>query len=143
MLARPVFIQRVIVRTLLLGFVIGALVALLVSPHLGTSILAGTVLVCANLRFMAWGINHLLSRAAQAHGQGSVGWTALFLLKLLALFGLTYYLIAVLGLSAVGFLVGYSLFVLVMVLVALTDDTPEDDEQEGAILPPDDDCTDG
>lgn len=142
MLARPVFIQRVIVRTLLLGFVLGALVALLVDARLGTSILAGTVLVCANLRFMAWGIGKLLGMATEHTPDGTAGWTALFLLKLLALFVLTYYLIAVLGLSAVGFLVGYSLFVLVMLVQALTD-APDEDAQDGDDLPPEDDCTDG
>jgi hypothetical protein len=55
---------------------------------------------------MAW----LIERMLGGGGGGGVGPGALlffFALKLLVLFGLTYYLVVVLGLSALGFVAGY------------------------------------
>lgn len=75
-------------------------------PWVALSVWGGTLLGGANVWGMAW----LIERMLGGGGGGGVGPGALlffFALKLLVLFGLTYYLVVVLGLSALGFVAGY------------------------------------
>lgn len=102
------FIQGLVLRGLALGAVAAALSWLLIDGAFALGLLSGLVLMCANILSMTW----LLESMRDAPGVRTPGpktLAALFLLKLLVLFGLTYYLLAEVGLSPAGLALGFVL----------------------------------
>lgn len=75
-------------------------------PWAGSSVWCGTALGAVNVWGMAWLVERVVGGG---DGERIGAWAVLlfFALKLLVLFGLTYYLVVVLGLSALGFVAGY------------------------------------
>lgn len=103
--------DRLIRRSLGKTVVVGALSALCAGISwgwwLGVSTLMGAAMVVMNVWVIGWLIRRMFEEASSGRVSGAK-WGALFMLKLLALFGLTYYCIARLGLSPVGYALGYS-----------------------------------
>ncbi len=89
-------------------------------PWAALSVWCGTLLGVANVWGMAW----LIERMVGGGEERRVGAGALlffFALKLLVLFGLTYYLVVVLGLSALGFVAGYVVLLTGLMWQAVSD----------------------
>jgi hypothetical protein len=89
----------------------------------------GAIVAAANLYFVAW----LIEKVIGDDGKGVVGkggYMILSTIKMTLLFGLVWFLIARLGLSAVGFAIGFSCFLPAMVwqaLVSFDVDTSDSD----------------
>ena len=97
----PSFVRGMFYRGSVAGAIAGLLTGLLSGWDVAVAVIAGEVLFCADLVAMAW----LLRRVFEPSGgstSGSFGLSLLFLLKLLVLFGLAYYFLAVVGLSPAG-----------------------------------------
>jgi hypothetical protein len=93
----PSFVKGMFYRGCVAGAVAGLLTGVFLGWDVALGVIAGEALFCADLVAMAW----LLRRVFEPSGQptsGSLGLSLLFLLKLLVLFGLAYYFLAVVGL---------------------------------------------
>lgn len=91
-------------------------------------VLAGEVVMLVNIMGLAWVLGRGL-RDDPEKQRRPFGLAALFLLKLLVLFGLSYYVLAVVGLSPIGFVSGCMIALGVMSWqVVATPKTPEEDE---------------
>lgn len=104
----PSFVRGMFYRGSVAGAIAGLLTGLLSGWDVAVAVIAGEVLFCADLVAMAW----LLRRVFEPSGgstSGSFGLSLLFLLKLLVLFGLAYYFLAVVGLSPAGLAGGFIL----------------------------------
>ena len=104
----PSFVRGMIYRGVVAGVIAGLLTGISFGWDVAAAVLAGEALFCADLVAMAW----LLRRVFEPSGQptsGSLGLSLLFLLKLLVLFGLAYYFLAVVGLSPAGLAGGFIL----------------------------------
>lgn len=123
-------IKRALGKTMALGALSGLGAGLTWGWWLGLSVAVGAAMVVVNVITIAWLIRKMFEQA-RAGGASGLRWGALFMLKLLALFGLTYYCIARLGLSPVGFALGYSAFPAALVWQAVADmfgePVPEED----------------
>jgi hypothetical protein len=104
---------------------------------IGVSAAVGAALVLVNVAAIAWLIRKMLERASQGMGAGLI-FGALFMLKLLALFWMTYYCIARLGMSPVGFALGYGAFPAGLVWQAVEDLVHPRAHMEDDETPPDD-----
>ncbi len=130
-------VQGALIKTLILGALSTLLASWRWGAHAGWSVVAGLVMVTVNVTAMAWLIRRTL-RGPGTGGQGVGPLAALFLLKMLVLLGLTYYVIAVLRLSPLGFVYGYVLFLGALVWQTLvTPPAAEDPEGSADEVPPD------
>lgn len=108
------FIRGAIYKAMLIGGVCMIGGGLIWDMAIAASIGVGVLIASANLAFMTWFIGRVLSRAGEG-SMGALGWSVIFLLKLLVLFGLTYYVLVVVRLNALGYTSGY-----IIVLAAIT-----------------------
>lgn len=108
------FVVQAIKKTLGLGGAAMILCTLIWDRHIALSVAAGVGVAVGNIAFMAWFIRRVFSRGGHGY-TGALGWSLLFLLKLLVLFGLTYYVLVVVRLNALGYSAGY-----IILLIALT-----------------------
>ena len=98
-------------------------------------LLFGEALMLSNILFIAWLLRRGLGKKGRDQGtSGALGLAALFLVKLLVLFGLSYYVLAVIGLDPIGFVAGcmLSLVVLSWQVIAQSGDDGGSNEEEGA-----------
>ncbi len=110
-------IRAVIRKTLMLGLVALAGTWWFAGASIALAVAVGVVVASLNLAFVAW-----LSRKVIGDGKGMVGkggWMALSVVKMTILFGLVWFLIARLGLDAIGFVIGFSCFLPAIVWQAL------------------------
>lgn len=108
------FIRGAIYKAMLIGgmSMIGG--GLIWDMAVAGSIGVGVLIASANLVFMTWFVGKVLSRAGEG-SMGVWGWSVIFLLKLLVLFCLTYYVLVVVRLNALGYTSGF-----IIVLAAIT-----------------------
>lgn len=99
--------------------------------RVGAGVVFGEALMLANIVFIAWLLGRGLGRGG---GKRAPMLAALFLVKLLVLFGLSYYVLAVIGLDPIGFVAGcmLSLVVLSWQVVSHGGGGGVSDEEEGA-----------
>lgn len=83
------------------------------------AILGGGFVMAANMVFISLMVRRMLAKE-DVHRSGLVRLVLLFMLKLLVLFGLTYYVVVVLGLSAMGYMGGYMVFLTAMLWQGLS-----------------------
>jgi hypothetical protein len=129
----PEFVYGVVRKSLFLGMavVLGTLLA--VSENFAVAVAIGTVLSAINLRVMAWTIKKMLD-AGRDGGTSAGAWGVLLTLKMLVLIGIIWWLIAHVNVNAVGFTVGFSLFMPAIgwqMLVAEPPGGSENDSVEG------------
>jgi hypothetical protein len=90
-------------------------------------VLAGELLMLTNIMGLAWVLGRGL-RDDPAHRRRPLGLAALFLLKLLVLFGIAYYVLAVVGLSPIGFVSGCMMALGVLSWQVVATPSPPQDE---------------
>lgn len=100
----PIFVRGMLIKSVVLAAVFGGLIGLKWGAWVALSLCVGEGLFCADIVAMAW-----LLRLIMVPGRSSIGLSLLFLLKLLVLFGLTYYFLAHVGLSPAGLTAGFIL----------------------------------
>lgn len=102
-------IRAIIRKTLIIGAVVWAGSWFYAGFEFAVAVAAGVAVASLNLAFVAW----LSKKVVGANKEGQVGksgWTVLSLLKMAALFGVVWLLIARLGLDAIGFVAGFTSF---------------------------------
>lgn len=126
MMINAAFLRGVTYKSVGLGAGAVAAGSLLWGWSIGLALTVGVSLAVANLLSMSWIMSKIL-RGPAAEKQSTLGWGMLFLLKLLVLFGVTYYVIAVARLNPLGFAAGYALLLVAIVWQALVpaQDKPE------------------
>lgn len=129
----PDFVFGVVRKSLFLGAaaVLGALLA--VSAEVALAVAIGTVVSSINLCVMAWTIKKMLD-AGRDGGTSATAWGLLLTLKMLVLIGFIWWLIAYVNVNAVGFTVGFSLFMPAIGWQILVSEPPaemKDDSAEG------------
>jgi hypothetical protein len=124
-------VRRALGKTAILGGLSALGAGLSWGAWMALAVAAGALMVLWNVWAISWLIRKMFEQASRGT-TSSMKWGALFMLKLLALFGLTYYCIARLGFSPVGFALGYSAFPAALVWQAVHDmfTEPEDDGEE-------------
>lgn len=90
-------------------------------------LLSGEVLMLLNIMGLAWLLGRGL-RDDPEKKRSPLGLSALFLLKLLVLFGIAYYVLAVVGLSPIGFVSGCMMALGVMSWQVVATPPPPHDE---------------
>ena len=118
MMINEAFLRGVTYKAAGLGTATAVVSSLIWSWSIGLSLIVGVSLAIANLLSMSWIMSKIL-RGPAAQKQSALGWGMLFLLKLLVLFGVTYYVIAVARLNPLGFAAGYALLLVAIVWQAL------------------------
>jgi hypothetical protein len=124
------FIRGVMFKTLILGSLF-SLASLLISTWFALSTLVGVVVATANLRFVEWISNKLIT-VAKAGKTSPTPWSMLLIVKLFAIFALIWVLLAYFKLDAAGFSVGFSSFLPAIVwqaILAKDDDSSEPDNK--------------
>lgn len=116
------FLKGLIFKTLMLGL-LGTVIAFFVYGGLfALSISTGTSVIALNLLFVQWITGKMIDGAREGN-PNATAWTMLLVLKMTALFGIVWVLIAELGLDAIGFVIGFSTFLPAIVWqVVVTDD---------------------
>jgi hypothetical protein len=123
----------VVRKSLFLGVAVVLVTLLAVSADVAWAVAIGTVVSAINLRVMTWTIKKMLD-AGREGGTSAGAWGMLLTLKMLVLIGVIWWLIAHVDVNAVGFTVGFSLFMPAIgwqVLVARPPGETDDDSAEG------------
>lgn len=109
------FIVGVLRRSAVLGGVAMIACALIWGASMAWALGCGVCMGMANLALTTWLVRLILGRTASGSGASAVGLSLIFLLKLLVLFGVTYYAVVVVQLNALAYTSGY-----IVLLVAIT-----------------------
>lgn len=109
------FILGVLRRSAVLGGAGVIACALIWDVSIAWALACGVCMGMVNLVLTSWLVRLMLERAADGSGASAVGLSFIFLLKLLVLFGATYYAVGVVQLNALAYTSGY-----IMLLVAIT-----------------------
>ena len=109
------FIVGVLRRSVALGGAGVIACALIWDLSVAAALGCGVCMGMVNLVLTTWLVRLVLQRAAQGSGAGALGLSLIFLLKLLVLFGVTYYAVGVVQLNALAYTSGY-----ITLLVAIT-----------------------
>ena len=126
------FIDGLIRKTLILGFFLIVALGLFAGYWMALSTIAGVATAWSNLTFVRWISKKMVDRAKG--GNPSLWpWSALLLLKMVFLFGLVWYLIARIGIDALGFAAGFSVFLPAIGWQVW------DSRNDEALIPPDED----
>ncbi len=126
------FVTGLFWRTILLGVVAILASGWLVSWAFGGAVALGVLVSGFNLRVVGW-VSRKMTEAALEGDEGVTKWTLLLVVKLLFLFVLTYLVVIVLGADAIGYVVGYSMFLPAIFWQAalyIRDLSEQDDEHE-------------
>lgn len=123
------FVEGLFWKTLALGAIIALIGYFTISKHFAGSILLGVLLVGMNIRAMSFGIRRMFGNAAEGRA-GSPFWAALFGMKILVLFAAIFVCVVVLGANVIGFIIGYSVFLVAIVWqsIVYAANLPDDDE---------------
>ena len=123
------FIDGMIVKVLILGLIASLTTLALISPWWGLSVAAGAVVSWLNLLAVR-GVSRRMVRAARDGQTGTALWSMLWVLKMSLLFGVTWLLLAVVGLSAPGFALGFSVFLPAIIWQAIVQKSGSADEND-------------
>lgn len=128
--AEVAFVQGLFWKTLLIGVVVAAVSAFLLSAHFAGSVFVGVLVSSLNMRVMALAGRKMVEYAANGHA-GSTFWAVVLGFKLLILMVLTYLFVIVLGANVFGFVIGYSVFLVAIFWQALIYVSKLQDEYQG------------
>jgi len=103
------FIERLVLKTFILGLFASVAAALLTDLHFAQSVLVGALISAINLRFVQW-ISKKLIEGATEGSTSPVLWSFLLVAKMTILFGVIWLLVVEFGFDAVGFVLGFSSF---------------------------------
>lgn len=123
------FVEGMLSKTIIIGVTLAAIGWLALSADFAAAILLGMLVSAFNLRVVAW-VSSKMVAAAKKGRTDTKRWSAILLLKLFLLFALTYVFIAVVGANVIGYIIGYSTFLLAIfwqVFSAMSQDQPKDD----------------
>lgn len=125
------FVEGLFWKTLLVGVVIAAISAVVLSTHFAGSVFVGVLVSSLNMRVLALAGRKMIEYASQGHA-GSTFWAIVLGFKLLILMLLTYLFVIVLGANVFGFVIGYSVFLIAIFWQAIiyVTNLPEDPEEE-------------
>lgn len=133
----PSFVDGMLSKTIIIGVAFAAIGWWALTPEFAGAILLGMMVSAFNLRVVAW-VSRKMIAAAKKGATGTGRWSAILLLKLFLLFALTYLFIAVVGADVIGYIIGYSTFLLAIVWQVISvvnraqseDDDAEQDDTE-------------
>lgn len=108
----PRFLNGMIVKTTILGLITSLLLGFFWDPSLGLGIFAGAAVTVLNLRFFMFAIRKLLKPDGS---KSEAMWSVLLGSKMMFLLLTIWFLVSVVGLSALGLMFGFSLFLPSMV----------------------------
>jgi|GEM_PF-3289885 len=123
------FVEGMLSKTIIIGVTLAAIGWLALSRDFAAAILLGMLVSAFNLRVVAW-VSSKMVAAAKKGRTDTKRWSAILLLKLFLLFVLTYVFIAVVGADVIGYIIGYSTFLLAIfwqVFSVMNRDQPKDD----------------
>ncbi len=128
------FVQGLFWKTLILGVVIAAVSAFVISVHFAGSLLMGALVSSLNMRVLALASRKMVEYAAKGSA-GSTFWAIVLGIKLFVLMVLTYLFVIVFGSNVFGFVIGYSMFLIAIFWQSLIyASTLQDDfEEDGSI----------
>ena len=109
------FIRGVLSKSAVLGGVAMLTCLVVWSWSIAFALGCGVCMGMLNLVRTTWLVRRVLSQAATGSGASALGLSLIFLLKLLVLFGVTYYAVGVVQLNALAYTSGY-----ITLLVAIT-----------------------
>lgn len=112
------FVEGLFWKTLVIGVVIAAISALVISAHFAGSVFLGVLVSSLNMRVLALAGRKLIEFATKGHA-GSTFWAIVLGIKLIVLMILTYIFVIVLGANVFGFVIGYSVFLIAIFWQAL------------------------
>lgn len=98
-----------IAKTAILGLLTSLLFGFFLDPSLGLGIFAGTAVTVINLRIFVFTIEKLV-KIGRDGSRSQLFWSFLLGSKMLVLIATIWFLISVVGLSVVGLMFGFSLF---------------------------------
>lgn len=123
------FVDGMTSKTIIIGVALAAIGWWVLSGEFAAAILLGMMVSAFNLRVVAW-VSRKMIAGAKKGATGTKRWSAVLLLKLFLLFVLTYVFIAVVRADVIGYIVGYSTFLLAIIWQAIStinrDHTPVD-----------------
>lgn len=123
------FVEGMLSKTIIIGVVLAAIGWVALSGDFAAAILLGMLVSAFNLRVVVWVSSKMIAAAKKGH-TSTKRWSVVLLLKLFLLFVLTYVFIAVVGADVIGYIIGYSTFLLAIfwqVFSAMNRDQPQDD----------------
>jgi|SRR5690554_2270783 len=128
------FVQGLFWKTLIVGVVIAAVSAFVVSTHFAGSLLVGVLVSSLNMRVLALASRKMVEYAANGHA-GSTFWAIVLGIKLLVMMVLTYVFVIVFSANVFGFVIGYSVFLIAIFWQALiyVSKIQDDFEVDGSI----------
>ena len=103
-------VRGIVQKNVLVGLCLSAILAYMVSVDFAVAALVGSMVCSVNLVIGAWTTYRIIESARQESAIGAGGWTFLLVLKLGALFGVVWWLLARLELDMLGFAVGFGSF---------------------------------
>jgi hypothetical protein len=106
------FVKGVIQKNIVAGLCLSAILAYMVSVDFAVAALVGSIVASVNLVLGAWTTFRIIESGQQESAVGASGWALLLIGKLGVLFGVVWWLIAKVGLDALGFSVGFGSFLL-------------------------------
>ncbi|AWV90563.1 ATP synthase subunit I [Bradymonas sediminis] len=112
------FVNGLVSKTIIIGVALAALGWLVLTAEFAGATLLGTMVSAFNLRVVAW-VSGKMVASAQKGETGTGRWSAILLIKLFLLFVLTYVFIAIVGADVIGYIIGYSTFLLAIVWQAV------------------------
>ncbi len=110
----PRFLNGMIAKTAILGLVASLLFGFFLDPTFGLGVFAGAAVTVINLRFFMFVVEKLLNPAKNEDKSQSF-WSILLGTKMLFMIVTVWFLIGFVGLSALGLMFGFSLFLPSMV----------------------------
>ena len=105
----PRFLNGMIAKTAILGLLTSLLFGFFLDPNIGLGIFAGTAVTVINLRIFVFTIEKLV-KTGQDGSKSQFFWSILLGSKMLILIATIWFLVSVVGLSVVGLMFGFSLF---------------------------------
>lgn len=110
----PNFVDGMLSKTIIIGVAFAAIGWWVLTADFAAAILLGMLVSAFNLRVVAW-VSRKMIAAAKKGATATGWWSAILVLKLFLLFVLTYVFIAIVGADVIGYIIGYSTFLLAIV----------------------------
>ena len=123
----PGFVYGVIRKTLTLGALTSLVGLFMASANFAAAVVIGTLVTAINLWTVAWATKRLLD--PDRGRKSSTMWSLIFAAKMIVLIAVIWCLIAYVDVDAVGFAIGFSLF-MPAIAWQIVMARPEEDESE-------------
>ena len=108
-MVEPRFLYAVISKTLILGGLAAIIGYIAASASFAVAVVIGAVITAINMRTVTWAMQKMLEAGREGKGSAAA-WSLLLAAKMLVLIGVIWMLITRADVNAVGFAIGFSLF---------------------------------